>query len=248
MRTKWDPRSLTAVFMQFWKPAPAYRLMDDGLSVLSALALTAAVVILAGAVPLLIIDWDELEAEWITGRSEELILDGYSQVEADSVLYGELEEIRWRRSSIPFIGLAERIFYAVAGGLATFGAAYAAGMKGEFPAHMKSAALSQGAYIITALTLALISLALSLPSGFSWSAAAFFDTTVLNPSRLYVFVFLFASHLDLPSIVSVSLWGAGLSALLGRSVSFGLRMTWFVFVCGLLLISMPVLLQGAGGA
>ena len=248
MRAKWDPRSLAAVFTQFWKPAPAYRLMENGPGTLSALAVTAAVIVLAGAVPLLIIDWDELEAEWITWRSEELTFDGYSAAEADSVLYGELEEIKWRRSSTPFIGLAERIFYAVAGGLATFGAAYAAGMKGEILSHMKCASLSQGAYIMSALTLALISLTFSLPAGFSWSAAVFFDTSVMNPSRLYVFAFLFASHLDLPSVVSVSLWGAGLSALLGRSVSCGLRMTWFVFVCGLLLISMPVLLEGAGGA
>jgi hypothetical protein len=248
MQAKWNPMSLASVFMQFWKPGPAYKLMDNGPNTLSALAVTVAVIVLAGAVPLLIIDWDDLEAEWMDERSTELTIDGFSQVEADSVLSSELEEIKWRRSSIPFIGLLERIFYAVAGGLATFGAAYAAGAKGGFLSHMKCSALSQGAYIMIALTLALFSLVLSLPAGFSWSAAAFFDTSIMNPSRLYVFAFLFASHFDLPSVISVSLWGAGLSALLGSSVSFGLRMTWFVFICALLLISMPVLLQGAGGA
>jgi hypothetical protein len=241
--TGWNPRSLAAVFTQFWRPSSAYRLMEDTPGALTALVIAALVIVIAGAVPLVVLNWEELESRWSAERYGELSMDGYSGAEADSMLALELQEIRWRRGSIPFIGLAERIFYAVVGGLATFGAAYAAGIRGGVPAHLKSAALSQGAYILSALALALISLALSLPPEFTWSASSLFDTSVQNPSRLYVFGFVFASHLDLPSVVSVSLWGSGLAALMGRKSSFGLRMTWFVYTCGLLLVSTPALLS-----
>jgi hypothetical protein len=243
---RWNPGALAAVFVQFGKPVRAYRLMDGGAGTAAALAVTALVVLLAGAVPLLLLDWSGLEQEWMAGRTAELYGEGMSPSSADSVVAGELEEIRWRRNSIPFTGLLERAFYAVAGGLATFGAAYAAGIGGGILPHLKSAALSQGAYVLTALFLALVSMWLSLPADFAWSAAAVFDTGVTEPSRLYLFSYVFASHLDVPSAVSVSLWGAGLSALLGREGATGLRLTWFVYLCGMLLVSMPWLIGGNG--
>ena len=245
---KWQPISTAAVFMQFWKPVMAYGLLSGNRNMAIALAMTAVVIVLAGSVPLFLFSWEDLETEWRTERGIELSNEGHSAAETDSTLAAELEEIRWRRNSMPFIGLAERIFYSLIGGLATFGAAYAAGVTGSLPAHLKSASLSQGAYVLTAFLLAVISTVLSLPAGFNWSGAMLFDTTVLNPSRLYVFAYLFGSHLDLPSMVSVSLWGIGLSVLLGRPVSFGLRISWFVYICGILLISMPVLITASGGA
>jgi len=245
--TGWKPGSLTAVFVQFWKPVRAYRMMMSGRNTLGALLVTAVVIVLAGSVPLLLFSWDELELDWKAEMTSELTLEGYSPAAIDSMLTAELEEIRWRRSSIPFIGLAERLFYAFIGGLATLGAAYASGYKGNLWAHLKSSSLSQGAYVIAALFFATISMVLSAPPGFTWSAASLFNTSLVNPSRLYVFVYIFLSHLDLPSVISVTLWGLGLSALLERPSSFGLRMTWFVYICGILLISMPVLAAASGG-
>jgi hypothetical protein len=246
MDGRWSPGSLAAVFVQFGKPARAYRLMDGGAGTAAALAVTAVVILLAGAAPLLLLDWSGLEQDWMDGRTAELAQEGMSPAAADSVAAGELEEIRWRRNSIPVTGFLERVFYAVAGGLATFGAAYAAGIGGGILPHLKSAALSQGAYVLTALFLALVSMWLSLPAEFGWSAAALFDTGVADPSRLYLFAYVFASHLDVPSAVSVSLWGAGLSALLGRESATGLRLTWFVYLCGMLLVAMPWLVGGNG--
>ena len=246
--TGWKSCSCTAVFVQFWKPLQAYRMMTSRWNTASALLVTAVVIVLAGSVPLLLFSWDELELDWRTEMTSELTLEGYSPAAIDSVLAFELEEIRWRRSSIPFIGLAERLFYAFVGGLATLGAAYASGYKGNFWAHLKSSSLSQGAYVIAALFVASISMLLSTPPGFSWSAASFFNTSLVNPSRLYVFAYIFLSHLDLSSVVSVTLWGLGLSSLLDKPFSFGLRMTWFVYICGILLISMPVLAAASGGA
>lgn len=236
-------RAASAVFVQLLRPGRAYRLLRKPRAAMVALSVTAGVVVGLSALTLMLMDWERIEREWRQERSEELLSEGRSTVYADSVLTEEMSMLEWRRSSLPLISLMERALYAMVGGLATFGVVYAAkwGWKRKILLHLKAAGLAQGAYMIVGFLISALYAAAGWWDAPSPALSAFMPTDLVDPSRLYVFLFVMLSHVDLQSVVAVGLWGTGLSAAFDRPAGPGIRVVSFVYLCGVALVAAPVL-------
>lgn len=139
---------------------------------------------------------------------------------------------------IPLWIAAERLLISLAGGIAVYTLSFAGGGKKPLWPAVSSCFMSMGAFMILLVLLSGLSYLLSLPLGFSWSFAELFNG--LPVSRLSVFGFVFFSRLGVASLVTVYLWGRGLSAVWDLERAAGQRMVWAVYLFGILLLALPV--------
>jgi hypothetical protein len=209
----------------------------------------ASVIVISasGYVPALFINWDKVQEEWTDERIPYLIEQDFTSAQADSVIAGEIYEMRGMMESLPLARLIERGMIAVIGALAAFGIVFAVesrkvGRIGDF---LTSAMLSQAAYMLTGVLLVVVVILFSIPPTIRLNLAALIPVDTLSPSRIHVFLFTFLRNIDIPSIVALLLWGRGLSAILGRRYSWGIRLCFSVYIIGVMLISLPVMFAPA---
>lgn len=140
--------------------------------------------------------------------------------------------------------LIERAILASAAGLAVYILSFA--MEGKRPLWpaVASSFLSMGAFIAVVAILVFLAYLLSLPAGFSWSPAELMMG--LPITRFSVFLILFASKLDLASLITVYLWGRGLSTGWDETIGYGQRLAWTVYLFGILLLTLPVFIAPKG--
>lgn len=236
-----------SVLTQFLRPAAAYRLLGQPGNVFLAMAASAAVIAGAGFLPAAFTDWDDLRSRMSTELSPGLAAEGYSPVQSDSIVSAEIQGMREFARGFPQAMLLERSVIALIAALAAFGIAYSVeGRKvGKITDFVTSSMLSQAAYAITASAVFLAALAVRLPGSVTLSLGAFVPTGVQDPGRLHLFLYRFLSSFDIPSLVSLFLWGSGLAALNGRDMGWGLRLCLSVFLLGVLLVSLPVMIAPA---
>lgn len=141
---------------------------------------------------------------------------------------------------IPFIILLERVILSGAAGLSAWALSHALYRRKTLFHAVLSAFLSMGAFMILIALLTMISYILGLPGTFTWSPAELM--TGLPENRMTVFLILFAARLDLASLVTVHIWGRGLSAVWDEPPDRGSGIAWTVYLFGILLITMPVFL------
>lgn len=148
-------------------------------------------------------------------------------------------------AEIPFLILLERILLSAAAGVAVYALSYALGNRRPLWTAVSSSFLSMGAFMVSVAILTLIAHLFSLPVQFTWSPAEFLFN--LPETRLSIFFLLFAARLDLASLVTVYLWGRGLSAVWKMDRSTGQRLAWTVYLFGILLLTLPVFIAAPGG-
>jgi hypothetical protein len=145
---------------------------------------------------------------------------------------------------VPVWILMERAILASAAGLAVYALSFALGGKKPLWPAVASSFMSMGAFMLTIAVLTAVSHLLSLPSGFTWSPAEAMMNMPLT--RLSVFTILFASRLDLASLVTVYLWGRGLSVAWGETKDMGQRFAFTIYLFGILVITLPVFIAPPG--
>lgn len=156
-----------------------------------------------------------------------------------------MEGVSAAEAQIPFLIVLERILLSAAAGVAVYALAYALGNRKPLWPAVSSSFLSMGAFMVLVALLTWFSHVLSLPLQFTWSPAEFlFD---LPETRLSIFLLLFTARLDLASLVTVYLWGRGLSAVWKTDSGTGQRMAWTVYLFGILLLTLPVFIAAPGG-
>jgi len=148
-------------------------------------------------------------------------------------------------AEIPFLILLERILLSAAAGVAVYALAYALGNRKPLWPAVSSSFMSMGAFMVSVGVLTLFSHLLSLPLQFTWSPAEFLFN--LPETRLSIFLLLFTARLDLASLVTVYLWGRGLSTVWKVDSSTGQRMAWTIYLFGILLLTLPVFIAAPGG-
>lgn len=234
-------RAVASPVLQLWRPRSAYAELVrlPAVSMLSVMA----VVILAPVLLVPVHYGDSDIRQFTDQRARQLVLEGSSSAEADSLAAVEARRLRQARWDLPLYWTLERAFYALVGGLATFGVVYAAawGWKQRLWLHLKAAWMAMACYSAVTLTLSLLAAGL----GAAWLAGpspAMAMPIPQNPSRIYVFLFLLLQRVDLQSVITVTVWGWGLSSLFERSPSFGIKLVGFVYLCGASLLAAPVLL------
>jgi hypothetical protein len=232
-----------SVFSQFWRPAAAYRLLGEPGKVFLAMAASAAVIAGAGFLPGAFTDWDDLRGRMSAELTPGLTEEGYSPVQADSIVTAEIVGMKEFARGFPMAMLLERSVIALIAALAAFGIAYSVEGRrvGKVTDFVTSSMLSQAAYSITASAVFLAALAVRLPDSVMLSLGAFVPTGVQDPGRLHIFLYRFLSSFDIPSLAALFLWGSGLAALNGREIGWGLRLCLSVFLLGVLLVSLPVM-------
>jgi hypothetical protein len=239
--------SLLAVFTQFWRTDKAYSLLSDRRS--AGLVMVAAVIVisLAGYVPSMLIDWTEVEEEWTMERVPELMEDGLNPAQADSVVSGELLEMKRMTENLPVARLVERSIIALLAALAGFGIVFAVeGVKvGRVMDYITSSMLSQSAYMLVGVLMIVIASMIDLPHSIRMNLSAFVPVDVVDPSRIHVFIYRFLESVDIPSVAALILWGRGLAAILERNHSWGIRLCFSIYIIGILLISLPVMFAPA---
>jgi len=238
---------LLAVFTQFRRTDRAYSLLLDLRS--AGMVMIAAVVVIsvAGYVPAMLINWADVEEEWSAQRITELADEGYTSAEADSLISGELDEMKRMTDTLPMARLVERSIIALLAALAAFGTVYAVeGSKiGRVTDYLTSSMLSQSAYMLTGVFLIVLVSLLNIPSSVRLNLSIFVPVDVLQPSRIHVFMYRFLESVDIPSVVAMILWGRGLAAMLHRSRSWGIRLSFSIYIIGILLVSLPVMFAPA---
>jgi hypothetical protein len=235
--------SLLAVFTQFWRTDKAYSLLLNTRT--AGVVMIAAVIVIsvAGYIPAMLINWSEVEDTGRCERLPELIEDGFTPSQADSVFAGEFNEMKRRAGNIPMAMLVERAIIALLAALAAFGTVYAVENKkvGKVTDYLTSSMLSQAAYMLTGVLLILFVSLLDIPPSIRFNMSFFVPVDVVDPSRIHVFVYRFLESVDIPSIIAMVLWGRGLAAILHRSRSWGIRLCFSIYIIGILLISLPVM-------
>ena len=235
--------SLLAVFTQFWRTDKAYSLLLNTKT--AGIVMIAVVIVISavGYIPAMLISWEEVEEEWRTERFPELTEEGFLPAGADSVISGELDEMKRMTESLPMARLVERAIIALLASLAAFGTVYAVeGAKvGRITDYMTSSMLSQSAYMLTGVFLILLVSLLDIPPSVRLNLSFFVPVDVVNPSRIHVFAYRFLESVDIPSITALVLWGRGLAAMVHRNRSWGIRLCFSIYIIGILLISLPVM-------
>lgn len=213
-----------------------------------ALSATAVIIFLCGFVPGFLVNWSEVEREWTDERYPELMEDSLTFAQTDSVIAGEIDEMHGMIDSLPLTRIFERSIMVLLAGLAALGIAYAVdGEKPEKPAvFFTSAGLSQGAYMITLTLLMVIAYLLKIPDSVRFDLGAFVSTDTVSPSQMHIFIFRFLSSFDIPSVVTLVLWGIGLASMRNRTPGSGIRLCFSVYLVGVLLTSLPVMFAPAG--
>lgn len=210
-------------------------LSDPGsaaLALASAAAVCLAVLIAAAGIG----DFEGAVGRYEEARSLELVEGGASQAEADSAAAAEVEAIRLSRRIEPFARLLERCVVAAAAGAAAWGLGRSS-RGGPGPGlHIAAAALAQGAYLISATASALLMMTLtgspSIPGLLSLAGGA-----PASPGQLETALWIAAGNIDLPSIVTVAVWGLGISAISSRKPLEGIRTAAAVYAAGIVLVS-----------
>ncbi len=174
----------------------------------------------------------------LAGAASVILLIGISPFILQGIALSEADLM------IPAWILIERIILACAAGLAVYVLSFAMGGKKPLWPAVSSSFLSMGAFMILVALLTSLSYLFSLPAGFSWSPAEVM--TGMPVTRSSVFLVLFAARLDLASLVTVFLWGRGLSVGWNESTSFGQRLAWSIYLFGILLLTLPVFIAPAG--
>lgn len=240
-------KALLTVFTQFWRPCRAYRLLLDTRTAGFAMIASVLVISAAGYAPALFIDWNEFQSEWMAGRVPELVEQGMTPAAADSTAADELAEIKQMTASLPMARLLERGIIGLVAALAAFGIVYAleGGKFGRFRDYLTSSILSQAAYMLSGVTIVLLVSILDISPGTRLNLSVLVPVGTMDPSRIHVFLFRFLENVDLPSVVCLVLWGMGLSAMLDRERSWGIRLVFSVYVLGILLIALPVMFAPA---
>lgn len=244
MKTAGDTAgSALSVFTQFWRPGESYRLLLERRRAGVAMIASVLVIAAAGYLPALFIDWEDFESGWAEVRLPELLEEGMEPARADSVLAGELEEIREMAGNLPMARLVERSIMALLAALAAFGLVYAVeGRKvGGFIDYLTSSVLSQSAYMLSSGLLLLTVTLLRVSPGTRLNLSVLVPVGTADPSRMHVFIFRFLESFDIPSAVCLLLWGTGLAAMMDRNRSWGIRLVLSVYILGVLLISLPVM-------
>lgn len=240
-------KALLTVFTQFWRPGRAYRLLLDTRTAGFAMIASVVVISAAGYIPALFVDWNEFQSEWMAGRVPELVEQGMTPAAADSAAADELGEIRQMTASLPMARLVERGIIGLLAALAAFGIVYAleGGKFGRFMDYLTSSILSQSAYMLSGVTIVLLVSILGISPGARLNLSVLVPVGTMDPSRIHVFLFRFLENVDVPSVVCLILWGTGLSAMLDRERSWGIRLVFSVYVLGILLIALPVMFAPA---
>lgn len=145
---------------------------------------------------------------------------------------------------LPFFILLERMFMAALGGAAVWALARALGEKFSVMPGIKSAFMSMTVWVLGFAALVWVSRIAGIPPDFSWSPAEFAWRLPANPAGMFFFIVLL--NLDIPSVVTVFIWGRGLSAVWGTDPSFGMRLAWAVYLFAVLLQAVPVLFNPGG--
>ncbi|MCD4701061.1 MAG: hypothetical protein K8S24_04305 [Candidatus Aegiribacteria sp.] len=235
--------SLLAVFTQFWRTDKAYSLLLNMRSAGIVMIAVVIVISVAGYVPAMLANWNDIEEMGRGERLPELMEEGFTPAEADSVFSGEFNEMKRRTANLPMAMLVERSIIALLAALAGFGIVFAVeNVKvGRITDYITSSMLSQSAYMLTGVLLIILASVLDIPPSVRLSLSAFVPVDVLDPSRIHVFIYRFLENVDVPSITALILWGRGLAAMLQRSRSWGIRLCFSIYIIGILLISLPVM-------
>ncbi len=239
--------SLLAVFTQFWRTDQAYSLLLNLRTAGMVMIAVVIVISLAGYVPTVLVNWNEIEEMGRNERLPELLDEGFTPSQADSVLSAELSEMKLRAGNLPMAMLVERSIIALLAALAGFGIVFAVeGSKvGRITDYITSSMLSQSAYMLTGVLLIVLISLFKVPPSVRLNLSAFVPVDVVNPSRIHVFIYRFLESVDIPSIIALVLWGRGLAAILQRSRSWGIRLCFSIYIIGILLISLPVMFAPA---
>jgi len=247
MKNSGTAASILAVISQFWDAAGSYRLLRSGRNAGIAMISAVLLIAMAGYVPALFIDWNEVQQDWRAERMPRLTEEGYSHARADSLVSSELQEMRQMTSNLPMARLVERGVIALIAALAAFGIVYAVeGRKvGTMLDYFTSSVMCQGAYMLTGVILIALVTLLNIPPSMRLNLSFFVPADVAAPSRIHVFIYRFTESIDIPSLVSLFLWGSGIAAMVGRQRSWGLRLSFSVYILGILLISLPVMFAPA---
>ncbi len=235
--------SILAVFTQFWRTDKTYSLLLNMRS--AGIAMIAAVIVIsvAGYVPAMLVNWNDIEEMGRVERLPELMEEGFTPAQADSVFAGEFNEMKRRTANLPMAMLVERSILALLAALAGFGIVFAVeGEKvGRITDYITSSILSQSAYMLTGVLLVVLVSVLDVPPSVRLNLSVFVPVDVIDPSRIHVFIYRFLESVDIPSITALVLWGRGLAVMLQRSRSWGIRLCFSIYIIGILLISLPVM-------
>jgi hypothetical protein len=111
---------------------------------------------------------------------------------------------------------------------------------------MASAGLAQAAFVITAAVVTLAESLTGAPGGLLanplLTAAGYGGAA----PRLVELAWLVLGNLNVPSLVSLLLWGLGLSSMLGRPAGWGIRTVGLVYLAGIALTTIPALMAPGG--
>ncbi len=145
---------------------------------------------------------------------------------------------------LPLFILLERMFVAALGGAAAWALARALGERFSILPGIQSAFMSMAVWVLGFAALLWVSRIAGIPPDFSWSPAELVWRPPANPAELFLFIVLL--NLDVPSVVTVFIWGRGLSAVWGADPSLGMRLAWAVYLFAVLLQAVPVLMNQGG--
>jgi hypothetical protein len=146
---------------------------------------------------------------------------------------------------VPILILFERIAVSFLGGVSVYILTMATGEKKPLMPAVYSCFLAMGPFVAVAVVLSSAGVLAGLPEGFSWSPAELL--TWLPPGRVSLFLLVFTSRFDIASVITVSLWGRGLSSLWSIGAGRGPRLAWTVYLTGMLLLALPVLVSTFDG-
>ena len=233
-----------SVFLPFLRPSRCYALLRDPSLVVWVLAPVLVVAVVWAFLPRILVDWEDLESRWEAERSMQLEAGGMSEAGADSVLQLERTSLRWQRDNMPFLNLLTRFLYALVGAAATWALSRALGWGEGFVSHAQAALLAQGGYTAISGLSMVAAIVIGAPWIMSISPALLAHAPTTAGSAAFVHGAL--RNLDLASVATVAVWGAGLGTVAGRSRTDGLRVVAAVYMIGVFLVSAPLLSAARG--
>lgn len=145
---------------------------------------------------------------------------------------------------LPLFILFERMFMALLGGAAAWAVARALGERFAILPGIQATFMSMTVWVLGFAALVWVSRIAGIPPGFSWSPAEIAWRLPASPAGVFLFIVLL--NLDIPSLVTVFIWGRGLAAVWGTDPSLGMRLAWAVYLFAVLLQALPVLLNQGG--
>ncbi len=215
----------------------------------AAVAILSSVVISLGVfvMPVLLTDIDEAAAGYAESVRLEAVSGGMGAAAADSLAAAGAAEMSETIRSMPAAMLLERIVMTLVSGLAAFGLFRAFGFRDGAGAHLRTAVLAQAAYSISWGLLVLVETLFPAVAPVP-GLEAFLGAVPADPGRAFTFSWLVLSACNIPSAAAVAVWGGGMAVATGRSRSSTLGAAAGMYLCGVILFSMPVLLPAGGGS